>query len=91
MTSDLTQKNVLNTPGLSLPHCIVIIPAHNESRDIAFVIGEIQKHSCFPVVVVDDASSDDTIQRARQGSLPATNRSLPATRRNRRPLDGLAR
>jgi hypothetical protein len=50
---------------LSLPGCIVIIPAHNEAKDIAFVIGEIGKHSNFPVVVVDDASTDDTISQAR--------------------------
>ena len=50
---------------LALLRCIVIIPAHNETRDIAYVIGEIQKHSSFPVVVVDDASTDDTIQTAR--------------------------
>jgi glycosyltransferase involved in cell wall biosynthesis len=53
-------------PGLSLPRCIVIIPAHNESGDIAFVIGEIKKYSNFPVVVVDDASTDDTITLARE-------------------------
>jgi len=52
-------------PGLSLPRCIVIIPAHNESQDIGYVIGEIQKYSNFAVVVVDDASTDDTIIKAR--------------------------
>ena len=51
---------------LTEPHCIVIIPAHNETRDIAFVIGEIQKRSNFPVVVIDDASTDNTITVARE-------------------------
>jgi len=55
-----------NNPSLSLPRCLVIIPAHNESQDIAFVIGEIKKHSNFPVVVIDDASTDDTIMMAKQ-------------------------
>lgn len=49
-----------------MPHCIVIIPAFNESQDIAYVIGEIHKHSNFPVVVIDDASTDDTIIKAKQ-------------------------
>ena len=63
---DTTLENSpLENPSLSLPHCIVIIPAHNESKDIAFVIGEIQKYSNFPVVVVDDASTDHTILNAR--------------------------
>ena len=52
-------------PGISLPRCIVIIPAHNESQDIAFVIEEIRKYSNFSVVVVDDASTDDTILKAK--------------------------
>lgn len=53
------------SPELSLPRCVVIIPAHNEAQDVTFVISEIQKHSNFPVVVVDDASTDDTIAKAR--------------------------
>lgn len=52
-------------PVLNLPHCIVIMPAHNEAKGIAHVIGEIQKYSNFPVVVVDDASTDNTISEAR--------------------------
>jgi len=60
----MTTNNI--NPSLSLPRCVVIIPAHNESEDIAFVIGEINKHSNFPIVVVDDASTDDTIEKAKQ-------------------------
>lgn len=60
-----TETRSAEHPELSLPRCIVIIPAYNEARDIAFVIGEIGKHSNFPVVVVDDASTDDTIVQAR--------------------------
>jgi len=42
------------------------MPAHDEAEDIGFVIGEIHKYTNFPVVVIDDASTDDTIQVARQ-------------------------
>jgi glycosyltransferase involved in cell wall biosynthesis len=52
-------------PSLPLPHCIVVIPAHNEANDIANVIADIQIYSNYPVVVVDDASTDDTILKAR--------------------------
>ena len=55
-----------SNPGISLPRCVVISPAHNEAQDIAFVINEIRKYSNFPVVVIDDASTDDTIIRARE-------------------------
>jgi len=65
MTPEPNNKTAID-PGLSLPRCLVIIPAHNESKDIAHVIGDIQKHSNFPVVVIDDASTDDTIVKARQ-------------------------
>ena len=51
---------------LSLPSCVVIIPAHNEAADVAMVIGEVREHCDFPVVVVDDASTDDTASWARQ-------------------------
>ena len=48
-----------------LTNCLVVIPAHNESEDIAHVIGRV--HTCcnYPVVVVDDASTDATIEKAR--------------------------
>jgi len=50
---------------LPWPHCVVIIPANNEAADVASVIGQVQHYTGFPVVVVDDASSDDTVARAR--------------------------
>lgn len=49
-----------------LPGCLVVIPAHNEAVDIARVIGEVTRHGGFPVVVVDDASTDDTARIARR-------------------------
>ena len=55
-----------DSPALSLPHCVVVVPAHNEAEDIGFVINEINKYTNFPVVVIDDASNDNTIQVARQ-------------------------
>jgi glycosyltransferase involved in cell wall biosynthesis len=41
------------------------MPAHNEADDIAFVIGEVSRCCEYPVVVVDDASTDQTIAAAR--------------------------
>ncbi len=59
-----THKRKINR--LSLPSCLVIIPAHNEAEDVSTVIRAVQKYSDFPVVVVDDASTDNTKSRARQ-------------------------
>jgi glycosyltransferase involved in cell wall biosynthesis len=51
-------------PGQARLHCVVIIPAHNEAEDVARVIADIKEHCDFPVVVIDDASTDDTIVKA---------------------------
>jgi len=48
-----------------LQRFIVVIPAHNEAEDIGFVIDEVRENCGYPVVVVDDASTDGTIIAAR--------------------------
>jgi hypothetical protein len=55
--------------------CLIVIPAHNEERDIGQVLAEVREHCDFPAVVVDDASTDRTVQRAREAGatvLPLT-------------------
>jgi len=52
--------------GLVLPHCVVVIPAHNEAKNIGTVIAEINKQCDFKIVVIDDASCDSTIAMARK-------------------------
>jgi len=51
---------------LSLPSTAILIPAFNEGNIIVEVIGEIRARCDFPVIVIDDASTDDTITRARE-------------------------
>jgi glycosyltransferase involved in cell wall biosynthesis len=48
-----------------LPNCLIVIPAHDEAEDIGDVIAEINECCDYPVVVVDDASTDTTAERAR--------------------------
>ena len=59
--------NSILTPGSgpAIPRTVVIIPAHNEAEDIQRVISEVREVSHFPVVVVDDASTDATQRLAR--------------------------
>ncbi len=59
-------ESTKDNPRLTLPRCVVIIPAHNEEKSVANVIEEIRELTVFPVVVVDDASTDDTILMARK-------------------------
>ncbi len=48
---------------------MIIIPARNEGAAIAQVIAEARRHFTTPVVVIDDASEDDTlVQAARAGA-----------------------
>lgn len=51
--------------GIRTPRTLVVIPARNESKDIENVISEVTKTTGFPVLVVDDASEDDTAECAR--------------------------
>lgn len=55
-----------NPKSLTLPRCVVIIPAHNEEQAIGDVIGELRSLSNYPVVVIDDASTDLTRQVATE-------------------------
>jgi len=58
---DPTNNGATSAP----PRLVVVIPAHNEAEDIGSVIGELKRHGDFPVVVIDDASTDSTITVAR--------------------------
>jgi len=47
-------------------HILIIIPAKNEATAIGSVICEIREHFTGTILVVNDASSDDTAQIARK-------------------------
>jgi glycosyltransferase involved in cell wall biosynthesis len=49
-----------------LPRTVILIPAFNEGDVIADVVAEVRAACAFPVIVIDDASCDDTIARASQ-------------------------
>lgn len=57
------------TPAQAAESCLVVIPAFNEQGDIARVIREIREHCDLDIVVVDDASTDDTVRRARDAGV----------------------
>ena len=49
--------------------CLVVIPARDEALTIARVVTEAREHSGLPVLVVNDASRDDTAgEAARAGA-----------------------
>ena len=55
---------------------IILIPAFNESMVVGAVIKEIKAHCNLPIVVIDDASTDNTVAVAQNAG--ATVISLPA-------------
>ena len=55
---------------------IILIPAFNESMVVGAVIKEIKAHCNLPIVVIDDASTDNTVDVAQTAG--ATVISLPA-------------
>lgn len=44
---------------------LVVIPAYNEASTVADVVRGVVEHACCDVLVVNDASSDDTSAQAR--------------------------
>jgi glycosyltransferase involved in cell wall biosynthesis len=59
----------------TLPDTTIVMPAFNEGQVIGSVIKEIHDICDLPILVVDDASSDDTVARAEAAG--ATVISLP--------------
>ncbi|MFT6955204.1 MAG: glycosyltransferase involved in cell wall biosynthesis [Halieaceae bacterium] len=57
------------------PTTVILIPAFNEGEVIADVIGEIREVCDHPVIVIDDASNDETIEKSKKAG--ATIISLP--------------
>jgi glycosyltransferase involved in cell wall biosynthesis len=55
---------------------IILIPAFNESMVVGAVINEIKAHCNLPIVVIDDASTDNTVNVAQNAG--ATVIPLPA-------------
>jgi glycosyltransferase involved in cell wall biosynthesis len=49
---------------------LAIVPAYNESGSIAGTIADIQKHSDFDVVVINDGSTDNTAKVAAAAGVP---------------------
>jgi glycosyltransferase involved in cell wall biosynthesis len=49
---------------LSLEKTVILIPAFNEGATISEVIDEIRAICDFPILVIDDASTDNTAKQA---------------------------
>ncbi len=52
-------------PGVAAHSFLAVIPAHNEAATLGALLGELQQSLACPVLVVSDASSDDSADAAR--------------------------
>ena len=50
---------------LFLSNAVILIPAFNEGEVIAEVIKDIRQHCDYPIIVIDDASTDDTVAKSQ--------------------------
>ena len=57
---------MIDNRNKTLAACVVIIPAHNEANDVQSVIKQLKQCCSYPIVVVDDASTDGTRSKARE-------------------------
>lgn len=57
---------MIDNRNKTLTSCVVIIPAHNEVNDVQSVIQQLKQCCSYPIVVVDDASTDGTSSKARE-------------------------
>ena len=57
---------MIDNRNKTLASCVVIIPAHNEANDVQSVIKQLKQCCSYPIVVVDDASTDGTGAKARE-------------------------
>ena len=65
MHSNLTNVEGFTQDGFAYqPSVVILMPAYNEAESIAAVIGEIRQLFDYPVVVIDDASEDQTAHEA---------------------------
>jgi len=55
----------IGSNSLSKPATVILIPAFNEGEVVAEVIDEIRQACDFAVIVIDDASTDDTVAKAQ--------------------------
>ncbi|WP_462159413.1 glycosyltransferase family 2 protein [Pseudoalteromonas sp. GB56] len=60
---------------MSCENTLIIIPAHNEANSISEVITSLQAHGYGSILVVDDASTDDTCAIAKASGVSVM--SLP--------------
>ena len=56
----MVRRGIISQAAPQIESCVVVIPARNEAADVGRVVAGVRAHCDYPVVVVDDASTDGT-------------------------------
>jgi glycosyltransferase involved in cell wall biosynthesis len=59
-------RDAAGTPAQAAPRIIVVMPAYNAARTLEKTYGDLDKDRVYEVILVDDVSSDNTVEIAQQ-------------------------
>ncbi len=65
-TAPATRPNASNRKVPTNPRIIVVMPAYNAARTLEKTYGDLDKDKVYEVILVDDVSSDDTVEVAQK-------------------------
>lgn len=69
MTDSTSLPDPPFSPQLSTPRVIVVMPAYNAARTLEKTYGDLPQDLVYEVILVDDASQDETVEIAHRLSL----------------------
>jgi glycosyltransferase involved in cell wall biosynthesis len=64
-TPTAPSKGAANRKASADPRVIVVMPAYNAARTLEKTYGDLDKNQVYEVILVDDVSSDDTVEVAQ--------------------------
>lgn len=59
-------RDAAGAPAQAGPRIVVVMPAYNAARTLEKTYGDLDKDRVYEVILVDDVSSDDTVEIAQQ-------------------------
>ena len=61
-----TAAGAADAPPAGPPRVVVVMPAYNAARTLEKTYGDLDKDKVYEVILVDDVSSDDTVEIAQR-------------------------
>ena len=64
--ASILARDAAGTPAQAAPRIVVVMPAYNAARTLEKTYGDLDKERIYEVILVDDVSSDETVEIAQQ-------------------------